>query len=258
MLKKIISQISDIFVGRTNELEILEDIWSLALQDKEHLVYIFLNAPGIGKTTLIHYFGNFLEKEGRGLFIKFACSTDYDSSADFNKDFLFRVQNIIHDKQEFINNYINSVENVNKKQAFYDKVNMINSEISKILTQDLISLSNITFILKRLSEIIPVFFAADEIQEFQKKTFNGVINNFNEEETALHYFTRILKSLLTSRILLVLSGTRYHILSQIGTKIGSPIRHKVKLLVIQQFNPEEINEYIEQVKRLIAKFNENI
>jgi hypothetical protein len=111
-----------------------------------------------------------------------------------------------------------------------------------------ISLNDIYEIFLDLAEIIPIFFAADEIQEFQKLAFKSVEN---EGETALHYFTRLLKNLLNLRILLILSGTRYRILSQIGSKIGSPIREKVESLVITNFSREEILEYVEQVNELI-------
>ncbi|MHA1491648.1 MAG: hypothetical protein ACTSRI_18585 [Promethearchaeota archaeon] len=56
---------------------------------------------------------------------------------------------------------------------------------------------------------------------------------------------------MNSRILLVLSGTRYRILSQIGGNISSPIRQKVKSLIIQKFEPDEVRAYVEQLRRLI-------
>ncbi len=253
MIENIIDNIGEIFVGRHSELQRLHNLWRLAKKEQEHMVYVFLNAPGVGKTTLVNHFGKIIEEQRKGIYIKISRSTDYDSSANLNKDLVFLIQNIIQNKQEFINNYINSIENEHKKQAFRNKMQLINDLLNKIFTQDLISSNDIIFILKRISEIIPIFLVADEIQEFQKISFVHDINNSHEEETALHYFTRFLKSLLNSRILLVLSGTRYHILSKIGTKIGSPIRHKVKLLVIQQFNQEDMNEYITRVRELIGK-----
>ena len=57
MIEDILSRIRNIFIGRKPELRRLKGLWELACQDKEHLVYIFLNAPGVGKTTLIHHFG---------------------------------------------------------------------------------------------------------------------------------------------------------------------------------------------------------
>ncbi|KKN33594.1 hypothetical protein LCGC14_0802230 [marine sediment metagenome] len=248
MIEDIISRIRNIFVGRKPELQRLKGLWELACQNKEHLVYVFLNAPGVGKTTLIHHFGKYLELEGKGLFFKFVCSSDYDSPVELNKDLLYNIQEIVQDKQEIITDYIKSLTNKNKKQILREKLKIITRDIDKKITQDSISLNDVIFILKRLSSVIPIFFAADEIQEFQKLAFKSVEN---KQETTLHYFTRLLKNLLNLRILLILSGTRYHILSQMGGKIGSPIREKVESLVITNFSRDEILEYVEQVNELI-------
>ncbi|MHA1658993.1 MAG: hypothetical protein ACTSUT_07705, partial [Promethearchaeota archaeon] len=132
---------------------------------------------------------------------------------------------------------------------------LVKNDIDNTIIKKTISLNTIIFIFKRLSTIIPLFFTADEIQEFQKLIFRQSRNESNEQETALHYFTRILKGLMNSKILLVLSGTRYHILSQIGDKIGSPIRQKVKPLIIQKFEESEVNAYIEQVGILLKDAN---
>lgn len=248
MIEDILSRIRNIFIGRKPELQRLKGLWELACQDKEHLVYVFLNAPGVGKTTLIHHFGKSLELEGKGLFIKIACSSNFDSSQDLNEGILFTIQETIRVKQELIDTYIELTVNESETQLLNNNLKLVKKRIKKALTKIKISLNDVIFVLKMLSSIIPIFFAADEIQEFQKSTFNSVENG---EETALHYFTRLLKSLLNLRILLILSGTRYHILSQIGRKIGSPIREKVESLVITNFSRNEILEYVEQVNELI-------
>ena len=248
MIEDILSRIRNIFVGRKPEVQRLKGLWDLAYQNKEHLVYVFLNAPGVGKTTLIHHFGELLELEGKGLFIKFVCSSNFDSSQNLNEEILFTIQETIRLKQELINTYIELTVNKSESQVLKNNLKILKKRIEKALTKIKISLNDIISALKRLSSVIPIFFAADEIQEFQKSTFISVEN---EEETALHYFTRLLKSLLNLRILLILSGTRYHILSQIGSKIGSPIREKVESLVITNFNREEIIDYVKQVYELI-------
>ncbi|MHA1491382.1 MAG: hypothetical protein ACTSRI_17235, partial [Promethearchaeota archaeon] len=75
---------------------------------------------------------------------------------------------------------------------------IVKNEITSTLNKQTISLNKIIFILKRLASIIPLFFSADEIQEFQKLVFKGSENGVQEEETALHYLTRILKGLMNS------------------------------------------------------------
>jgi hypothetical protein len=113
--------------------------------------------------------------------------------------------------------------------------------------------------MKDLANIIPVFFVADEIQEFQKLTLKSVSGA--ENETGLHYFARLMKNLLRSKILVMLSGTRYHILSQIGGAIGSPIRGKVLPFIITRLDVSEISSYKKvserQARNIVTRFEEN-
>ncbi|TFF88336.1 MAG: ATP-binding protein [Promethearchaeota archaeon] len=248
MIEDILSRIRNIFVGRKPELQRLKGLWDLACQDKEHLVYVFLNAPGVGKTTLIHHFGKNLELEGKGLFIKYVCDSNFNSPQRINKEILNTIQNAIKNGTQTLENYWCTKEKEEDLEIEKENFQILKQDLRELLKDSKADLYNIYDILTRLSNIIPVFFAADEIQEFQKLTFKSTET---EEETALHYFTRLLKSLLNLRMLLVLSGTRFHILSQIGKKLGSPIREKVESLVVTNFNRAEILEYVEQVKELI-------
>jgi len=248
MIEDILSRIRNIFIGRKPELQRLKGLWELACQDKEHLVYVFLNAPGVGKTTLIRHFGELLESENKGLFIKFVCNSDYDSPIRLNKSIIKSIDKKINQNNNLIETYISQNFKKEHEARFKQKFKRLKEIINDILMKSTISLNDIYEIFLDLAEIIPIFFAADEIQEFQKSIFNSFEG---EEETALHYFTRLLKNLLNLRILTILSGTRYHILSQIGSKIGSPIREKVESFVITNFSKEEILEYVEQVNKLI-------
>ena len=54
MIEDIIYRVEEIFVGRQKVLRRLEMLRNLSLKDKEPKVYVFLNTPGVGKTTLIH------------------------------------------------------------------------------------------------------------------------------------------------------------------------------------------------------------
>ncbi|MBD3253806.1 MAG: hypothetical protein GF383_01870 [Candidatus Lokiarchaeota archaeon] len=254
MIEDILSKVRTIFIGRKSELRRLRGLWDLACQDMEHLVYVFLNAPGVGKTTLLSHFGKLLESEQKGLFLKFVCSSEYDSPENINEDILFLIQKTLRTKRDLISSYIKLQKNSSEAGDLENLLDLLRKRLKRSMTKEKISLNDLLFALKRLSAIIPIFFAADEIQEFQKIKFNTVKG---EKETALHYFTRLLKDLLNLNMLLVLSGTRYHILSQIGRKIGSPIREKVESLVLTNFDKEEIEKYVEKVSKLIKLANIN-
>ncbi len=250
MIEDILSRIRNIFIGRKPELQGLKGLWELACQDKEHLVYVFLNAPGVGKTTLIHHFGKCLELEGKGLFIKFVCDSNFNSPQRINKEILNTIQNAIRHGTQTLEKYWSTKEKEEDLEAENENFQILKKDLRELLKDSKTDIYNIYDVLTRLSNIIPVFFAADEIQEFQKIVFNS---EEKAKESALHFFTRILKSLLNIRILMILSGTRYRILSQLGSKIGSPIQEKVESLVITNFSREEILEYVEQVNELIKK-----
>ncbi len=258
MIENTLPLIRKIFIGRHLELRRLRGLWDLACQDEEHLVYVLLNAPGVGKTTLINHFGNMLEAEGKGLSIKFVCDSGYNSPEKINKEILNAVQKAIKKRiQTLDKHWMLKGENLDLEEEKED-FQYLKKNLRDILKQPELDLYNVYDILNRLSIIIPLFFAADEIQEFQKTSFKIPLNKEDEKEdgekeTALHYFTRILKALINSRILIILSGTRYHILSQIGGNIGSPIRQKVTPIIVRNFETEEIFAYVEQVRILIEE-----
>ena len=251
MIEEILSNVADIFVGRDSELQRLKSLWTLACQDREHLVHVFLNAPGVGKTTLIDHFGKSIEAEGKGLFIKFICSSDYTFPLSLNKSIIKLIGQKIQTKINLINDYILHNVEIDERDWFKKNFEELKNFINKILNNPEPSLEDICDIFIDLSRIIPIFFATDEIQELQKIHFKGRDSKDYKQETGLHYFSRILKNLLNSRILLVLSSTRYHILSQIGGDFGSPIRQKVRPLIIQKFKKNEVLEYVNELKNLL-------
>lgn len=102
----------------------------------------------------------------------------------------------------------------------------------------------VTAFLRELSHVVPVLFVADEIQEYQKI-------ELTTGTTGLRYLTEVISKLLYSKMLFVLSGTRYHILHQVGYKIGSPIRGKVRSIVVKKFGRKEIEEYYSEVKKVV-------
>jgi hypothetical protein len=114
-------------------------------------------------------------------------------------------------------------------------------------TKKSIGIIEISDILKDFSKIIPIFFVTDEIQEFQKFEMH---TSETIHETGLHYYAQFLSDLLQSPIFIMLSGTRYHILSQIGEKIGSPLRSKVQSMILSKFTEEDIGVYIQKIQEI--------
>jgi hypothetical protein len=247
MLTNIISAVKDIFVGRENELATFRDIWQLTNRSGEHFVYVVLNAPGTGKTTLIEHFGNDIEQKKEGLFIKWKCS-DFNSTDRMNRHILTRLRQVLIEKRSYLKEFSTSIVQLPGSSVTIDLSKVV-ADIDVLFQGKLISRLDVRDVFQHVSNLIPLFFAADEIQELQKFTMDG--KPPDGKETGLHYFTRFLKDLIDSRILVVLSGTRYHVLSQIGFTIGSPIRQKVKALVISRFSDGEIVEYTERVRAII-------
>ncbi|MHA1732905.1 MAG: ATP-binding protein, partial [Promethearchaeota archaeon] len=245
MFEEVLPQIHGIFVGREPELARLRGIWDLAIQRGEHLVYVLLNAPGIGKTTLIDHFGSILEERGEGLFVKVKCSSNHPSPSRLNNAIVEVVRNTLRIKSKLVEEYLTHSEGPDEREELREDLQALKKLARETSLQDDVRLGDVSRILVRLSRIIPIFFAADEIQEFQQLKFAET------DETGLHYFSRLLKDLLDSKILIVLSGTRYHVLSQIGVKIGSPIRQKVEPVVITKLNPGEIDEYAKSVEGIV-------
>lgn len=248
MFKKLSLKVRRIFIGRKNELEGFDEIWKQSGNGEENLVYVLLNAPGVGKTTLIQHFGRSLEDNSNGLYIRFICSSRHVSIAELNEEIIKKIEKVLHDNQGLIMEYINDKEKGRDTQWLERKLNELNQFLNAIKVKDAYLMKEPINLLSKIAEIIPVFFASDEVQEFQKISFTDSNGN---EETGLHYFTRILKDLINDRIFILLSGTRYHILNQIGNKIGSPIREKAHPIVLGNFSVSEILEYVEEVKLLI-------
>jgi hypothetical protein len=255
MLTIDLTQVDAIFVGREKELEYLSRYMAEACKAQEHRVHVLLNSPGIGKTTLIHHFGKIMEANGTGLFFDFLCSSNWQSSMDINRALIQQLHLQLRNKKHITEIYFKSSRTspeIKQEYANFLKELQDSTRNPNFTTIEVIS------IFQKLANFIPVLLSVDEIQELQQtqvQLISGNLNNKSEPslESGLHYFTRILKDLLRSKIFIILSGTRYHILQQIGYKIGSPIREKVKILMITRFSPEDLISYLQEVKRIIEK-----
>ena len=164
MFESILDQIKNIFVGRAAELARLQVYWKMVQESGEHMVYVLLNAPGIGKTALMKYFGHDLEQKKEGLFIEFLCTSDYDSPARLNLDLVKTIHAALQEKKSLIDDFlINDPLSREKRRQFA----RLERHIGKMREQPSITLNDVIDLLKDLSSLIPIFFVADEIQEFQ-------------------------------------------------------------------------------------------
>ncbi len=252
-----------LFVGRKEELALLDVLWQATVEQQgEHFVYVMLNAPGTGKTRLLQQFGEHLERKGKGLMFFYRCDSRYFSSSELNADLLRELRELITRQYEYIRSCIMNQQEAAMQSMRQQDLDHLLERINRVLTdqngkENHVPLATVVDFIKMLANIVPLFFVADEIQEFQKVTLKVMVEDSPSrqvsEETALHYFTRILKGLMHSPNLIVLSGTQHHILSQIGFKIGSPIAQKVKQVIITNFKDEEINMYVERIREDVIK-----
>ena len=240
-----LSKIREIFVGRINEIKFLQDHWESTLRTGENKVFVMLNAPGIGKTKLLEHFGALIKEKMHGLSIFFRCIS-IDDEYSLNKEILDKISKTIDENEEYILAYI--TENLKKNLKLKEKMLKAFSEIQQMLVSIFLHkkffYQDLYGVLKDLSWIIPLNFVMDEVQQLQDAQIKTKFGN----ETALHYITRILADLLDKKIMFVLSGTRYTILSRIGMDIGSPIIGKVDPVIITKLSNEDLTEYNKEFK----------
>jgi energy-coupling factor transporter ATP-binding protein EcfA2 len=239
--------IQKIFVGREEELKDLHNYWKFTHDGSENKIYVLLNAPGVGKTVLLKKFGSILKEQKKALFIHFQCSDKYSDETKFNKALIDQIELCAAPHLTSIKESIDEESDDNIKRLLMKRFNSVVESFS-YETDDLKNSSLISTTLNNLSLLYPIFFMVDEIQDLHNNEF---INQKGNEETYLHYFSNILKEFLNTPILIVLSGTRYSILSQIGYKIGSPIRGKVEPMVLSNLDENEINLYITKLSKKI-------
>ncbi len=249
--------LDQIFVGRHHELRILSKLWKKALEPGEHLVYVMLNAPGTGKTRLLQHFGEQLERENKGIYFRYRCSSRFTTTSELHVDVLKNLYVQLTQKADLVHQYIMTHYKKPLQDEMIEDLQQIRRQIKDLVkNKQKATLSETVSLVQDVSIIIPMLFVADEIQDFQKTVLNveepSLLTQNVSEETALHYFTRILKDLMQVPVLIILLGTQYHILSQIGTKIGSPIAQKVQQLLIKNFTIEEIQEYTDKVSQIFV------
>ena len=273
--------IEDIFVGRIKELKELQDKFHKSLKGKENKVYAVLNAPGVGKTTLLHYFGKQLMKERKGLMVEIKSQDNKNTIFKYLSHTLEGIQESIPKKRKLILEYIKirikeekeaeDDENSDRECYFYsteeeavEALESIEKSI-KILTKRYEDIelgihpdpdnpkylsSSFPGLIEKLSNIIPVFLFIDEIQELQPLNY---INMKKEEETFLHLCSSELADLLKSKVLIAVSGTQYRLMKELGYGLGSPLLGKVKHFVIHPLEIEHLQNYHNQISEHFLK-----
>ena len=230
-----------IFVGREKDLDLLSRRFDDRIVGKDPAkVYSYLNAPGIGKTTLLKKFGERIENEGRGLHIYFSCKSRYESEADLNLHLINTLMILIDEKREYILDYIKERSHPEKYLSRFGRLEV---ELEKVVQTQDYRFFQTTSIIDLLTSLIPVIFSIDEIQRLQKM-------KVDEEHTMLRSFADFLSDLLPSKVLLTISGTQYSIMSQIGHGIGSPLNGKIQSVVISPLKTGHIRQYITEFRKL--------
>jgi len=253
MIDIIFAEISQgLFVGRVNELRNLQKIWNLICESSgEHYAYSLLNTSGIGKTTLLEHFATKIIENNQGLPIRILASFDDRDYNLYVSNWLNSFRNCVVNNKLFIENYIKTnykSEIINEKiEEFQEILKDFNEEKNKRIY----NYNIVPRLIKSLSNIIPILLVIDEVQVWQEIKF---MSELNKEETALHCMARSVAQLLNAKVLMIFSGTQYRILSEIGRDIGSPIRNKVRPILIQLFSQEDIKNYAKEIKNRIIKY----
>lgn len=238
-------------MGREPELEVLDDLWQASQAPGEHEVFVLLNAPGVGKTVLLNKFGSLLHEGHEGLFFSYQAAKTFTHPREFHRDLVKSLYGLVVENADYITDYVrrnHGTEDVAEDYMFI--LDTTKTDLKLAISADEIPMARIFGSFLDIARVIPVLFVVDEVQVLQETQF---VNESGELESYLHYLTRILKSLLKARIFTVLSGTRFHILHQIGYKIGSPIRGKVQQIYLSKLHEEEITEYVKAVGDILAK-----
>ena len=233
-----------IFVGREKDLDTLSMLFdestSRSTDRSPPKVYSYLNAPGIGKTTLLNRFGERIENEGRGLHIYFSCGSDYRNLSELVQDLIDVLINISRNKKQFIQSYIESSEESTILKAYYHD---FETRVHEVISEKDFHFLPLRKTIQLLTNTIPTFFSIDEIQQLQQIYVD-------DEHTMLRSFADFLADLLPSKVLLTISGTQYSIMSQIGYGIGSPLNGKIETVVISPLKSQHIRQYITKFRIL--------
>ena len=251
---KILKQeiFENLFIGREDEFFELMDIWRyICKSDREHYAYSLLNTSGIGKTTLLEYFGKSIMEKKSGLFIKIRASYDDFNYNKYVSNWIKSIYKIIQSNLELIKGAIEKEKNENLKRLknnYYEKVIDI---IEREYKNQNYKSNEGTSIISDLSEIIPILLVIDEVQVWQEIKF---MSELNKEETALHCMARSVAQLLNAKVLMIFSGTQYAIMSELGGTLGSPLSGKVKYILIHLFSKEEIEEYVKEIDNRLKKY----
>ena len=222
----------NIFVGRQGDLILLSSFFEDRANDEgPPKVLSYLNAPGVGKTTLLKRFGRMIERERRGIVVYFTCRGNYRSERDVATDLLHVLRRVRDEKMEIM------VEG-----SPIDREEIANrlSQLDFNIQENEISLNRVTMLILSLASILPVFLVTDEVQ---------VLEGITEGESPLlRTYATFLSGLLSHRILLAISGTQYTILSRIGHR--SPLNGKIEHVVIAPLKDDDISAYIDELRSL--------
>lgn len=245
MFSQLLDKIDDIFVGRKEEIKSLERKWDNLFKKQQHKVHFLLNSPGVGKTALLEHFGNNLTSDHKALYVHAMCK-----SRDITKKRI--VNNFLLEIREWFD-YSENKKKLARSKIFERRLEELDTSLDSLIRDEQVDEPGLADFLQKLSGIIPIFLVFDEVQEYQAIILSGAKNSGYPEETSLHYLAELLSNCLFDRILMVVSGTHYHILHQIGNKIGSPLNGKTEQFILGKMTSTEIHLYLDEIFSLMAQ-----
>ena len=120
-----------IFVGRENDIDLLSRRFDDRIADKgPPMVYSYLNAPGIGKTTILKKFEERIEHERKGIFLYFSCGSNYESEVDLNRHLINTMLYLLDEKKEYIQDYI---KERNHPEKYLSRFGRLEAELDTVV-----------------------------------------------------------------------------------------------------------------------------
>ena len=253
-------KISKIFVGREKILTDLQEVLNEKNQndmvDRPHFVYTLLNTPGIGKTKAVNHFGNSLkhkihfdpnlseETVEYALYVYLEIPKDVQSRAEIHENI---VKKFIQSFKNFYLENFDIMPNLWKNKLKKPLIEHDDDEILSILYSNYTwkkLMHNPSLFLTSIANTIPIILHYDEFQELIKidRDDPSIIDK------SLYYEMSIfLSTLVTQKLLVILTGTQFTIMNTIGENLGSPLNGKVGKFTLPFLNIDDQKEYISYI-----------
>jgi hypothetical protein len=248
-------KLSRIFVGRKDDLGILQKTLDEIKEVNEaKKVYTILNVPGIGKTELIKYFGNELQKKKTfkynntnpiveaALFFHITITDKHTLPQLFEK----MVSAICTSFHKMFINSLDEIPNPYRRAVkAFDKEQTANIFIQTLDEYSTLKeiIENPTNFLQKITGYIPIILHFDEFQRSIPDNRNAI----RPADQLYYQLSSFFSGILDQPIFIILSGTKYTIISTIGDNLGSPLNGKVDPIVIPFLEEKDIDVFADLI-----------